>query len=112
MKKRFVLAVIATAAMALSLVGCGVKVTKHLGAVTPTDTAIKKTKELVALGYCVPLLRVFFLMTLYLLPDGILAFSFARMCEPGRIENRKGCDHSWYCTTIFGVTQALPLLKR
>ena len=27
MKKRFVLAVIATAAMALSLVGCGVKVT-------------------------------------------------------------------------------------
>ena len=40
MKKRFALAVIVITAMALSLVGCGVKV--HLGAVTPTNTAIKK----------------------------------------------------------------------
>ena len=39
MKKRFVLAVIATAAMALSLVGCGVKVTNIGKGVTLHGTA-------------------------------------------------------------------------
>ena len=64
MKKEFALAT-ATAVTALFLfVGCGVKVTnlsvQYLLPIQPS-----KIKELVALGYCVPLLRVFLFTECY-----------------------------------------------